>query len=217
VAMSFSGNIFTDPRETKIEDQLKTIQLYPRCFTDEDCRKLSSPVTLLEVEQILKQCAKEKSPGPDGWTVEFYLGFWDILGPEVLQLVEEIRSGGYISGALNSTFIALIPKVSKPQTFDDYRPISLCNFIYKINSKIIAERLKPYLANIITKEQFGFIPNRQILDAVGLAQEGVHTTKIKKIKAYLMRLDLVKAYDKVDWGYLRLLLIHIGMDYVLVN
>jgi len=217
VAVNHFRDIFTDPKETRIADQLRTIQLYPRVFNDEDCRSLGRPVTLQEIEKILKVCAKEKSPGPDGWTVEFYLGFWDILGPEILRLTEEIRSGGYISGALNSTFIALIPKASKPQTFDEYRPISLCNFLYKINSKIIAERIKPYLARFITKEQFGFIPNRQIHDAVGLAQEGIHTIKVKKIKACLLRLDLIKAYDKVDWGFLRLLLVHIGMDYLMVN
>ena len=112
------------------------------------------------MESIFKLCSKEKSPGPDGWPVEFYLGIWDLIGEELCQLVEETRCQGFISGAMNSTFIALIPKVTKPSSFDDFHPISLCNFIYKLIPKIIAERLKPFLANCISSEQFGFLHHR---------------------------------------------------------
>ena len=87
---------------------------------------------------------------------------------------------GLVSGALNSTFITLIPKRSKPTSFDDFRPISLCNFIYKIISKIIAKCLKPVLAKVISPEQFGFLPHRKILDAVGATHEGIHSIKAKK-------------------------------------
>jgi len=135
------------------------------------------------------------------------------VGLEVLELVEQSRLSGFISGGLNSTFIALIPKISKATSFDDFRPISLCNFLYKIVSKVIAERIKPWLSRIISPEQFGFLKNRQIFDAVGAAQEGIHSIKDKKIRATLLKIDLHKAYDRVDWGYLRLLLLHLGMDY----
>ena len=70
--------------------------------------------------------------------VEFFLAFWDLVGLDVLAMVEEVCLHGVISGALNSTFIALIPKKDKPATFYDFHPISLCNLIYKVISKIIA-------------------------------------------------------------------------------
>jgi len=77
---------------------------------ESDNTRMSGEVTLAKIESILRLCARDKSPGPDRWTVEFFIGFWDMVGPEILALVEETRKTGYISGALNTTFIALIPK-----------------------------------------------------------------------------------------------------------
>lgn len=207
---------FKDLGTSRIADQLQVIKLFPRLFSSEDSLSIGRPVTMAEIERVLKMCAKEKSLGPDGWTVEFYLGFWDILGADLCQLVEETRSKGFISGAMNSTFIALILKVSKLTSFDVFRPISLCNFIYKLISKSIAERLKPFLAKVITPEQFGFLHHHQILDVVGVTQEGIHSIKTKKLPAILLKLDLIKAYDKIDWNFLRLLLLQIGLDQELV-
>lgn len=216
-AIEHFGKVFSDPGHSRIYEQLKIIQLFPGLFSTDDSNLIGRPVTVDEVESILKLCAKEKSPGPDGWQVEFYLGIWDIIGDELCQLVEETRCKGFISGAMNSTFIALIPKVTKPSSFDDFRPISLCNFIYKLIPKIIVERLKPFLANCITSEQFGFLHHRLIHDVVGLAQEGIHTIKTKDIPVILLKLGLVKAYDKIDWTFLRLLLLHIGLEQDLVG
>jgi len=77
--------------------------------------------------------------------------------------------------------------------------------------------MKPWLSQVISPEQFGFLKGRQIFDAVGAAQEGLHTIKTKGIRACLLKIDLIKAYDRVDWGYLRLLLLHIGIDYATVE
>jgi len=209
--------IFSDPKQDNISAQISLLGAFPSLLTDDDNNFLNACVTLPEIEQVLKLCAKDKSPGPDGWNAEFFLQFWDLLGPEVLALVEESRTTGHVSGGLNSTFIALIPKISKAISFNDYRPISLCNFLYKIISKIVAERLKPWLSRIISPEQFGFLKDRQIFDAIGAAQEVIHTIKDKKIKASMLKVDLIKAYDRVDWGYLRLLLLHIGMSGSMVN
>lgn len=139
------------------------------------------------------------------------------MGPDVLKMVTESHRLGRVSRDLNSTFIALIPKMSKPSKFDDFRPISLCNLIYKIISKVIDERLKPFLASSITGEQFGFLLGRQILDVVRITQEGIHSIRTRKLSSVLLKIDLIKAYDRVDWVFLRLLLIHVGMESELVN
>ena len=141
---------------------------------------------------------KEKSLGPDGWTVEFFLHFFDMLGPELLAMVEDTRLSGNVCGSLNSTFIALIPKSDTPSKFAGFRPISLCNLIYKIITKIIATRLKKGLSLGISDEQFGFLEGRQITDAIAIAQETIHSIKIKHKKALVLKLDLIKAYDRVD-------------------
>ena len=94
---------------------------------------------------------------PDGWPVEFFLGFFNLLGGDVLAAAELSRLEGQMEGALNSTFIFFIPKKDKPLTFLDFRPISLCNLIYKLIAKIVALRLKPFLDKAISPEQFGFL------------------------------------------------------------
>jgi hypothetical protein len=112
------------------------------------------------------------------------LEFFDILAPELLEVVEESRLKGKVNGALNATFLSLIPKNNKPDSFAGFRPISLCNLIYKLITKIIATRIKYYLSKGISKEQFGFLENRQITYAIGVAQEALHNIKIKKIEIF---------------------------------
>lgn len=170
-----------------------------------------------EVEAALKSFTKEKSPGPDGWTVELFLHFFDFMGPEILKMVEYSCSEGYMSGGLNSTFLTLIPKTGKPASFGDFRPIALCNLTYKLITKIISIRLKPILSVHITAEQFGFLKDHQILVAIGTTQEIMHTVKVKRLKAMFLKMDLEKAYDRVDWFFLRLVLIHIGMPPLVIR
>ena len=125
-------------------------------------------------------------------------------------MVEDTRISGRIPASFNTTFIALIPKTDNPVTLNEFRPISLCKCIYKIVSKVIARRLKVILSENISAEQFGFLEGRQIHEAIGVAQEGLHSLKSRSIKGAILKIDLSKAYDKVSWIYLRLLLTHLG-------
>jgi hypothetical protein len=97
----------------------------------------------------------------------------------MLEVVEESRLKGKVNGILNATFIALIPKSNKRDSFAGFKPIFLCNLIYKIISKIIITRIQ---LSSLSKEQFGFLENRQITYAIGVAQEALHSIKIKKKK-----------------------------------
>jgi hypothetical protein len=171
---------------------------------------LYNPVTLIELRDILQKFKTERSPGPDGWTSEFFLFFFDLVGPDLLRMVEDTRIRGKISGDLNSTFLVLIPKIDSPLSFDDYRPISLCNLIYKIVSKVISNRIKPFLGRGLSAEQLGFLKGRRIQDAIGAAHECIHSIKQKNLKALILKLDLKKAFDCIDWDFLRLALHSVG-------
>ena len=110
-------------------------------------------------------------------------------------MVEESRSQRKISEIMNSTYLTLIPKKDHPDTFDDYWPISLCNLLYMLISKIIAEILKLFLGKYISEEQFAFLLDRQIIDVLGVVQECLHYAKVQKKTAFFLKLDMKKAYD----------------------
>ena len=138
-------------------------------ISEEMNNSLKEEITEEELEKIMYAFRKGKSPGSDGLTIEFFQGFYDLVKEDLLKAVQESQRAEKVLGALNSTFLALIPKKQNPSSFEEFRPISCCNMVYKIIAKIIAQMLKPILSNIITKEQFGFLFNRQIHDAVSLA------------------------------------------------
>ena len=129
----------------------------------------------------IKSFSKDKSPGLVNWTVDFFTLFFDVVGDDLLDLVEDSRITGKIQKSLNSTFLALIPKENSPRTFGDYKPITLCNLCYKLISKVITNRIKPILSRVLSVEQLGFLKGKQILDVVGMTHECIHNIK-KKIK-----------------------------------
>lgn len=144
----------------------------------------------------------------DVWMVEFFLHFFSLLRKDIAMAIEDSHLKTHILGLLNSTYIFLIPKTDKPVNFGDYRPISLCNLLYEVVSKIIVERIKPFLERIISIEQFGFLYSRQILDSI--TQEGLHSINQKNLDALILKMDLVKAYDRLDWTYLCFILYSLG-------
>ena len=97
------------------------------------------------------------------------------------------------------------------------RPISLCNITYKVVAKVISQRLKKVLSKIISLKQFGFLENRQIHEAIRVAQEGMHNIKLNKSKGAILKINLSKDFDKVSWLYLKLLLTHLGFNYSFIK
>ena len=118
---------------------------------------------------------------------------------------------------MNSTFITLIPKKQKGETFEDFRPISCCNMMYKTIARIIYQRLNPIMSQFIREEQLGFFFNRQIHDVVSLAKEALDIIKKEKQSTFALKIDLSKSYDRVSWTFIHLLLIQIGMPIEMVE
>eukprot|EP00253_Pinus_taeda_P022407 PITA_22407 len=197
---------------------MRTTQCFPRFIKEDEAVELSIPVSKEEVEATMKNMAKDKSPSPDGWTIELFLHFFYLIGSRITEVVEESRLKGETYRPFNSTFIGLVPKKDEPETFEDLRPISLCNCIYKIIVKVIAIRIVPILSRNISMEQFGFLDGRKIHEAIRVAQEVIHSVKQKKKKkGVVLKIDLSKAYDRINWLYLRLLLTHLGFNYSFIS
>ena len=105
---------------------------------------------------LLYSFQKDKIPEIDRWTTYFFIDFYDIVGDDLLQVVEEVRLTGEIPRLIKSTFINLIPWSSKPYSFNEYMHISLCNMVCKIISKVLVVRIRKLLSNIVSFEKFMF-------------------------------------------------------------
>ncbi|KAK9951418.1 hypothetical protein M0R45_006860 [Rubus argutus] len=143
----------------------------------------------------------DKAAGPDGFHGLFYQKFWNITNEIIVGTAKDFFSTGTMVAELNMTNIVLIPKVPNPEMVSQFRPISLCNYSYKILSKILANRLKGILPKIISPFQSAFVPGRQIQDNILIAHEAFHYLKLKKsskIFELALKLDMSKAYDRVE-------------------
>lgn len=118
--------------------------------TDEDNVKLCAPFTDKEIADALFQIGPLKAPGPDGYPARFFQRNWSTLKDDVLAAVKDFFRTGIMPEGVNSTCIVLIPKISNPARMSDYRPISLCNVIYKVISKCLVNRLRPLLDDLIS-------------------------------------------------------------------
>lgn len=206
-------NLYKSPPGSNLADIINVAGHFPRFVNEDEAEELYAPVVTGELEGTLKWFKKDKSLGSDGWTIEFYLAFYDLLGQDFLKVVEECSLSGSLYNAINSTFIALIPKSDTPSSFNDYRPISLCNFLYKIISKIIANCLCPILSRHIAPQQFYFLEHQQIHEAIGSVQEAIHSICTRHQKAIILKIDLEKAFNRVSWLYIKMLLIHMGFPH----
>lgn len=132
-----------------------------------------------------------------------------------MEIVQQFFTTGVIDDQLRHTNIALIPKKRNPNFMTDLRPISLCNIVYKIISKVLANRLKQIIDSIISDTQSVFIPGRQITDNIMVAFEVMHYMKRKdkgKESWMVLKLDMSKAYDRVEWRFLEAALQKLGFD-----
>ena len=168
-----------------------------------------------EIKAALNQMHPTKAPGPDGMLPIFFQKYWDIVGQSVVSYVSQILNTGVMPPKLNETYICLIPKISCPQKIIDFHPISLCNIAYKIVSKVLANRLKKILPEVISESQSAFVLGRQITNDVLVAFEMMHCIDQKrKGKRGLMaiKLDMSKAYDRVEWEFLEAMMRKLGFQ-----
>ena len=174
-------------------------------LTRKEGELLSYPVTRKEVFEGLGRMKPFKAPGPDGMHTSFYQRNWNIVKEVVVREVCLIFSSGVMPNHLNQTLITLIPKCTGANYLGSFRPISLCNTIYKIVTKIIVQRIRPLLDKLVSPLQIAFVPGRRGLDNMIIMQELIHTMSTKKgNQGYMaIKIDLEKAYDRLEWHFIR--------------
>uniref|UniRef100_A0A8R7TPD7 Reverse transcriptase domain-containing protein n=1 Tax=Triticum urartu TaxID=4572 RepID=A0A8R7TPD7_TRIUA len=152
---AFYENLYTSEGSIGIEEVLSHI---PRRVDAAMNARLNARYSRDEVKEALLQMFPTKASGPDGFPAHIFQRHWDLCGEEVTCMVIRLLEGDDSPEDINNTFIVLIPKIASPKILGQFRPISLCNVIYKIASKVLANRLKIILPDVISEEQSAFVP-----------------------------------------------------------
>ncbi|KAJ8485323.1 hypothetical protein OPV22_017808 [Ensete ventricosum] len=194
------------------EQQPNSIHVGPtRRLDSEALSHLNAPITDDEIVKVVFKSPKHKSPGPDGFPAEFYQIAWAIVGNDVIKACRHFFSSGHILKEMNCTFISLVPKNDGADSLENYRPISLCNFIYKVISKLLADRLQKVMNKVISPNQAAFLKGRSIHHNVLLANDLVKDLHSKtRGKKICFKADLRKAFDSVNRDFIYMMLHNMG-------
>ncbi|GJS85472.1 RNA-directed DNA polymerase, eukaryota [Tanacetum coccineum] len=175
---------------------------FPNRLNTEQAAKMEGPISHDEIRNAVWSCGDNKSPGPDGFTFEFFRKFWNVIGPDFCAAVDWFFLHSAFAKGCNSSFIALIPKTPDAKFVGEFRPISLIGSLYKVITKILANRLSNVISDLVADVQTAFLPNRQILDGPFIVNEVLSWCKFKQKQAMVFKVDFAKAYDSVRWDFL---------------
>ncbi|XP_071692649.1 uncharacterized protein [Rutidosis leptorrhynchoides] len=192
--------------------------LFTKKISFEDAHHMVRFITDEEIKAALFDIDDDKALGPDGYSSKFFKTAWVTVGPEVCKAIRGVFQNGKMLKELNSAVISLVPKVSVPQKVSDYRPIACCNVLYKCISKVIINRIKGVLDDIVDENQSAFIHGRQISDNILLTQElMINYHKKTGPPKCAFKIDIQKAYDSVEWPFLKNCLLSFGFHPMMIR
>ena len=208
-------NYFTSLFRVQQGDLHPIISCVQPRISDEDNSMLTQQFTMQEFKEAIFNMHPDKSPGPDGLNPTFYHIFWEDIGDEIFSSASSWLASSYLPPDLNATNIVLAPKGDNLESMRDLRPISLCNVLYKIVPKVLANRLRPLINKWISQEQAAFVHSRSIMANALTTFEVLHHMRCKtkeKIGEVALKLDISKAFDSVSSSYLKAILFKMGFS-----
>jgi len=214
--VSYFTDLFNRTAETSPAQFISSV--HPK-IDDTDHEALISPATFHEVKRALFSMKGIKSPGPDGIHAIFYKENWQTVSRSFLNFINSALDSGSVPTTLLEAHMILIPKEQNPDSINKFRPITLLNVAYKVLTKLIVNRSRPLLKDLVGPFQTSFIPGRSTSDNIVLTQEAVNSmSKMRGSKgAMILKLDLHKAFDSIDWSFLREVLHHFNFPQKLIS
>ena len=186
--------------QEEYEEFIHSLEI-PR-LSNEDRDSLEGPLTYEECKIVLDSFQNDKSPGVDGFTVEFYKFFYDLLGNDLLVCLNEGYEKQELTISQRRGIITLLPKDGSLLDLHNWRPITLLNVDSKIAAKAIAKRLETVLPKLIHPDQTGFIKGRYIGENIRLISDILDLTNKQQIPGILVALDFRKAFDSLEWPFI---------------
>lgn len=187
----------------------------PSLVTDGMNDQLLAPISELEIKNVVFSMGALKAPGLDGFNGLFYQKNWESVKGDICKAVKSFFNGGCFPRELNETSVTLIPKIALPESINHLRPISCCNFTYKILSKLVVARLKNFMDKLISPNQSAFVGAWLIQDNLIIAHEVFHSLKRRDSRGrenLAIKLDMSKAYDRLEWEFIRKCLLAYGFS-----
>nr|GFB44229.1 RNA-directed DNA polymerase, eukaryota, reverse transcriptase zinc-binding domain protein [Tanacetum cinerariifolium] len=192
--------------------------LFTDKFSKGDASYMIRDISNDEVKEVLFDIDNNKAPGPDGYSSQFFKDAENVIGMEFCKADKEFFILGKLFKEVNATIISLVPKISTPRRVLNYRPIACCNMVYKYISKIMVNIIKGCVDSLVDHNQTAFIPSRQISDNVLHFEELLRGYHRKRGYArFAFKVDIKKAYDSVEWCFLRDCLTRIGFHSTMVK
>ena len=169
------------------------------------------PVTKQELHTALCALKKNTSPGPCGWTAEFFETFWNELGCLYTAVVHEMFDREVLPPSFTTSITTLIPKKQKDRRMvENLRPISLLPVAYKILAKLLASRIAKVASTLIHADQTGFIKGRYIGENVRMVLDLLKYAENEQLPGLIVQCDYYKAYDCVEWKYINTVMESVG-------
>jgi hypothetical protein len=185
-----------------LQDSLLAEEVIPKLVNDDINALMTVLPSHVEIKAAVFALNKDSAPGPDGFGAYFFQTYWDLIKTDVCNAVLEFFTSSWILPGFNSNIIALIPKIPEASSIDQYRPIAMANFKFKVISKIIADRLASIMPDLVSDEQKGFIHGRNIKECLCIASEAANLLHNKAFGGNLaLKIDITKAFDTLEWSF----------------
>ena len=209
-AVAHYTNILGKSEEMDPQAIRQILNVQTEVITEADQESMEAEITIDELYKAAKAIGQNKCPGEDGTPVEFFVCNWQVVGSTLHRALQEGIRSGRLDPIFTKGYLVLLSKQGDPRLFSNKRPLTMLNALYKIAAKAFQLRLTKVLKNFITAQQSAFIPRRSIHHSVLLMSKLVLHANKSGLEHILLKLDMKKAYDMVEWEFLHLLLTKYG-------